>query len=601
MSRRTASRSGNVVDMEVANLMKLENKSPAQLNQAILALRSRYNDEDLVNKIQDVLIQRHSSILKSAKKFAEAVRTKYQLSNIPFHQLLMKARLHAKKHGLTEAEFSEFQRIYEQELSGNGSNEVFSGTTNLMKVLGNATTGVDNYFNVDDADARNLQEILKLYEASKQLHSQVILQAIQWEGHDTQTLNAVFDNTRMNPADHVHPVVVALFTPKIKTIEHHFLYSNIAGIVKSRYNRTPLTTRPDYELFYNLVTDPNDVVCDTRTPVGDLLHRCNLQNQLWNSVLHLRNGQLFNPSLREFLTSVDVCRLNRYDNPDLVYGRHDGTIIKRLFSAFSYRPTVVATIPQVQLFHMNNPYAIRPLVTSIPMINVRPLQRSLDDIRAAEGRAGKPETELSKSIDLNTALNNTQQFIEGNIIVNRSISVLYSREIVVFFVDRRAVRLTVAGMNVLRLPATVAGFERVNTVPINWDKSIVINGDNFNFSSAVCVETQEKLNADYSGDGDVGVHYAIGSYAVTRKKDTTIYYEYNPTKLFKNTTSGVFSGSADMAAASATITGTYSPRTGGVFTQQTETDIKDKLSKQGVIYIFQSAKTDFITPPSLIM
>ncbi|NDC42610.1 MAG: hypothetical protein EBZ77_13865, partial [Chitinophagia bacterium] len=92
----------------------------------------------------------------------------------PFHQLIMKARLHAKKHGLSESEFAEFQRIYEQELSGSGSAEVFTGTTNLMKVLGNVNAGVDSYFNVDSADARNLQEILKLHEASKQLHSQVI-------------------------------------------------------------------------------------------------------------------------------------------------------------------------------------------------------------------------------------------------------------------------------------------------------------------------------------------------------------------------------------------------------------------------------------------
>ena len=420
MSRRTASvRSGSTVDMEVANLFKLQNKN--QFTNALLALRQRYRDEDLVGKIQDVFMQRHSSIVKSAKKFAMAVREKYARQNIPFHQLLMKARAHGKKHHLSEAEFDEFQRIYEQELAGNNSNEVIIPMTSIMKVLGNIDTGAEAYFKTDDADFRNLQEIIKLNEASRPLHAQVLLQAIQYTGpNDTFIQSIEFEKALNNPGDHVHPVIAALFLPKLKSVDEHFLYSNISGIVKSRYNHAPLTTRPDYNLFYNLVTDPNDVICDIRTPVADLLHRCNLQNQLWNSVLHLRNGRYFNPSLREFMTSVDVCRLNKYDNPDLVYGRHDGTIIKRLFSAFSFRPTVVATLPVSSLFAYN-PYSqnMRPTVTSIPMINVR-----LSNFGTLA--ASRLTTSISPNA-LASSLSQTNQFLEGNTIVNRHTSVMFSR------------------------------------------------------------------------------------------------------------------------------------------------------------------------------
>ena len=89
-----------------------------------------------------------------------------------------------------------------------------------------------------------------------------------------------------------------------------------------------LRTKPDYELFYSLVTDPNDVICDVSSPIKDLLNRANLQRHLWNSVLHLRNGQYYNCSTSEFLMSVDMCKLNKYDTPDLVYGRYDGTVSK---------------------------------------------------------------------------------------------------------------------------------------------------------------------------------------------------------------------------------------------------------------------------------
>jgi hypothetical protein len=449
MSRRTNSgRSANTVDVEVANLMNLKNKN--DFTNALLVLRQRYNDEDLVNKIQEVFTQRHASIVKAAKKFAVAVKAKYAQQNVPFHYLLMKARAHAKKHHLSEAEFSEFQRIYEQELSGTGSSEVLAGVTSLMKVLGNINSGTDSYFHVDEADYKNLQEILKVHDATKLLHSQVILQALQFQGFDTESVSGTYDRRFMDKVDYVHPVIAALFLPKLKYVEQQFLFSNIAGIVKSRYNRSPITTLPDYELFYNLVTDPNDVVCDTRTPVGDLLARCNLQHHLWKSVLHLRNGQYFHPSLREFLSSVDVCRLNKHDNPELVYGRHDGTIIKRLFSAFSFRPTTVSTVPVQQLF-MYNPYSqvIRPTVTAVPMINVRVLSNT-----------------PVKIID---TLQQEQQFIEGNIITKRIANVMYSREIMVFYIDRRFFRYNMVQtpVNVLRLPTSVAGFERINCAPID--------------------------------------------------------------------------------------------------------------------------------------
>jgi hypothetical protein len=511
--------------MEVANLFKLRNK--AQFTNALLALRNRYRDEDLVNRIQDVFMQRHSSIVKSAKKFAMAVREKYAQQNVPFHQLLMKARAHAHKHKLTDAEFAEFQRIYEQELAGTNSAEVIIPMTSMMKVLGNISLGAEgllgsegSFNQLSESDMRNLQEILKLNEASRPLHAQVLLQAIQYSGADAVTLNqAKFSRNMHNPGDHVHPVIAALFLPKIRVVDEHFIYSNMSGIVKSRYNNAPITTRPDYELLYNLITDPNDVICDTRSPMADLLHRCNLQNQLWNSVLHLRNGQYYNPSLREFMGSVDVCRLNKYDNPDLVYGRHDGTILKRLFSAFSFRPTCVATLPVSSLFAYN-PYSqnIRPTVTTIPMINVR-LSTFGQAARAAAVQQGfLPGTQnvpAGGATSLSTALSQTNAFLEGSAVVNRHTTVMFSREILVFYIDRRSYIYTTgtALTNLSRLPTSIAGFERINNLPITFEPTINTGvqgaaNEAYAFTSAVIADVNTQVNPTEGGN------YVVGSSAI---------------------------------------------------------------------------------------
>ena len=400
MSRNSGrSSGGNTVDNEVDRLMRQKNGA----SQSDFArLRAKYNDSEIVDRIQAKFNEVHEDITRKAKKFAKLIRDRYGESNAPFHQLLAKAKAHQKKFGLTDAQFQEFKRIYERELAGKGSPDVLVPDTNMMKVLGDITLDDNHSMKVGDSDYKVLQEIVQLFHSSKPLHAQVMLQSMQYRDLNYESLTGQYRREQgQNPGEHVHPVIAAMFLPKIDVLEHHFLYSNLAGIVEARKNRKPLRTRPDYELFYSLVKDPNDIVCSGASPVADLLARANLQQQVWNSVLHLRNGQYYQTSFREFISSVDICRLNRHDNPDLIYGRYDGTVLKRLVSAFSFHPTVVATTPVVQVFS-TNPYsvsAVRPQVREVPMINLR-LQTTIND---------------TTPVDLNDALEQQQLFLENGV------------------------------------------------------------------------------------------------------------------------------------------------------------------------------------------
>jgi hypothetical protein len=200
------------------------------------------------------------------------------------------------------------------------------------------------------------------------------------------------------------------------------------------------------------------------------------------------------------MSSVDMCRLNKFDNPDFVYGRHDGTIIKRLFSAFSFRPTVVSTLPIGQIFSYN-PYFqnLRPLVTSIPMVNVR-LLRTLD-------KNGQP-----KIANLSETLTQTQKFIEGNLYVERATTVMYSREVLVFFIDRRSSTYTLntTPFNVLRMPSSVAGFEAVTTTKLDVPGNLTLtDGSSFVLRSAVVAETRPGLDKS-----NPNLTHVIGSSAL---------------------------------------------------------------------------------------
>jgi hypothetical protein len=464
------------VDDEVQKLFRKNNGKISSTD--FIKLRRQYNDTDLVEKIQTVFLEKHSMITKKATKFAQLIRDKYSNRQYPLHILLQKARLFKVKYDLSEDEFAEFQRIYEHQLVGLKSSEVIIPSTNMMKILGSINVDFQGFdTKLNDNEYKVLQEILKLYASSRPLHAQILLQSMQYSDCGFEALTGEYKKEfGHKPGDSIHPVIAAMFLPKINVLDTHFLHSNISGIVNSRYNGEPLTTRPDYTLFDSLIKDPNDIVCDSRSPMADLLNRAQLQNQLWNCVLNLRNGQYYNSSFRDFINCIDMCRLNKQDTPDLIYGRYDGTILKRLLSSFSFRPTHVATNPVYQVINMN-PYQqnVRPMVTSVPMINLRL----------------PPESDSSTSVKLSDAVEQKQYFLENGIIVPRNTSLIYSRGVLFFYVDRRANVIRFNDMqpfNIGRLPTAISGFERLNDKVVEFEDQINVNGDNYKLRSVVLAE-----------------------------------------------------------------------------------------------------------------
>ena len=528
-SERSKPMKDTKVDEEVDRLFK---KTKGNVSAADLSnLRKKYNDIELADKVQGEFIKKHRHVTKKAKKFAQLIREKYSNEQYPFHLLLNKALKYKTKLNLSDSEFAEFQRIYEQELVGIKSPETYVPATYMQKVLGSLTAdGSSQGFNVNDNDYRHLQEILKLASSNRPLHAQIVLQSLQYEDCAKEAVTGKYSpehNHRIG--QHVHPVIVALFLPKIDLVEQHFLYSNLASLVKTRYNREKIQSLPDYELFYNLITDPNDIVCSGKSPVVDLLNRCNLQNQLWNSVLNLRSGQYYNNSLTEFVGAIDMCKQNKNDNPDLIYGRHDGTVLKRLISAFSFRPTVVASLPNVQTFN-TNPYAmnIKPTVTSVPMINLK-LPIIVDD---------------DSVVSLEEAKDTQQLFVnhKGQL-EYRNTSLIYSRGILMFYVDRRAnvVKLNdYQPFSLNSLPTPIAGFERINKRVVKYDINFRIRNDIYSLRSVVCAKVNQA-----TGDANI----VIGSTALVRKLQTPTNPEervcYDPYEASKTTNNYAFKKVSD--------------------------------------------------------
>ncbi len=492
----------------------------------VTQLRSKYKDDNFVEEVQIRFYEQRKEIRSKAKKFARLILDQYGASNYPLHIILKKAQKYKRKHGLSDAEFQEFRRIFEKHImnlrtpSTHTQVQVVRPQTNMSKALGNASLEFQSNGSMDvkDDEYGHLQHILKLYSATRSTHSQVVLQSMTYTDLAFEAMTGKYDERYHNPANHVHPVVAALFLPKIQIFDDHMLIANLSHIVRSRYNKEPILTKPDYELFYDLVTDPNDIVCDASSPVKDLRDRCELQARLWESVLALRNGKYYEGSNADFLVAVDNCRASAFDAPDFMYINDDGTVLRRLLGAFSFRPTIVTTTSLYGMMttghmgHMGHA-PIAPSVSSLPMVTVRLPYRSVKD---------------TTPVRLEDGLEQAQWFMEDGNIVPKNQSIIYSRDVIIFYVPRRAHSLSIEAMtgpyNFNRLPAAISGFERINPNPVQFDNRIDIHGQTFDLRSVVMAEVNPSLP-----DFIIGSSAAV--IAPTNLKTgvaTPKYFHYDP-------------------------------------------------------------------------
>merc|ERR1711937_86057 len=264
-----------------------------------------------------------------------------------------KAVKYKNKMNLSDGEFQEFRRIYEQHITdepGRAENiEIGVPYTRMSQALGRPLSESVDGLNVSEKDTRVLQDILKLHGDTKQKHNQVVLQSLSYQDCAFEALTGKFNQQTNNPYCSVSPILAALFIPKINLLENHILQASISSIVKQRYLRRPIMTTNEHELFYDLVSDPTDVVCSSSSPMKDLLVRCQLQDSIWNNVLTLRNGRYYDCNSANFAVRVDNCKRNTHDAPDAVYTNDEGTQLSRLLGAFSLRPTICATTPMYNL------------------------------------------------------------------------------------------------------------------------------------------------------------------------------------------------------------------------------------------------------------
>jgi hypothetical protein len=485
--------------------------------QALRLLHEKYpNDTKLAEKAFDVYKERLTLVQKKANKFKNLIFSKYSTLALP--SLLEKARKFKKKYELDDDEFDAFIKMAISDKSYSLINQYNQPNTPMSKLLGHSEDMHLGKMNVPTNELDILQDILRLYGESSVLHEQIKIQSLTYQDCAPQAITGVYDRRKHNSFSYIHPVIAALFLPRIKYIDEHMLLSNLAYIVHSRHNGIPIRTLPDYEVYWDLRTDPNEIVCVSpdESPLVDLRNRIRLQIELWKQVRELREGRYYSDDFRTFNTALDMCKNNLFNDAEMANVRDEGTVIRKLFGAFSLRPTVIS-ISSMTTGIMTGNYNLGPMtaaqVTSIPIVNLR-----------------LPLTFRSNNttVYLNSAFEQYNWIVENKSLTPKVSNIIYSRDVIVFYANRRYQSINFgrvnAPYNFTTLPATHSGLETINGVNISYDDHIIIGDDQFYLRSAVFVE-RSLTNRDLITGCSAGI---IMRRDFTIGRTDTIYLSYDP-------------------------------------------------------------------------
>jgi hypothetical protein len=453
-------------------------------------LRHKFGDDKVFDMVQEAYYEKLSSIRKRSIKFTKLIEKKYGMLGYPLHVILNKALKYKKKYSLSDEEFELFRQYYQKSMNmRNNTNKlnVLVPNTNMAKVFGDDPY-TNNKIHTSDGDHKIIKSILELYEENRFLWQQITLQSIMYQGDlDNNKYEVSFNSNKMiNFSSPTHPVVAALFLPKIANFDEYFLFTNLAYILKCKYLGEPLTTYHSYLMLYNLVTDPTDVVCNSDSPLRDILHRAILQVALWKNVLKLREGNVYDTNnsfvASDFMANIDGCKLSMYDAPDLLMIGDENVIIRRLLNAVAFRcATVISTPTIIPLFNngnanttmqvntLNIPFNLTQ-INKVPMIYIRLPPKIIQT--SAPG----------KTLNIQDSLSTIQTIMSNGRLESRSLNVTNTDNLLIISIPRRTYKPVGNGIynlpqvfNFSHMPHHAIGLEILNDTPVATNKYLTLS------------------------------------------------------------------------------------------------------------------------------
>lgn len=591
--------------LDEQGLMQKYNISRSQVDQ--LQARQAKELQDMDNKVKhfaDYIYRKvgvHNQTLSAVVKFAKG---ELQVPEV------------AKRFALSERDFHLFVQYYTHLMAGAGEPPAeHDSTSQINASLGGVIyPGITPSAPISGKDNKEtIDKIGKMAGAGRMLHMIACQQCSVYE--DLECATGSWNEQRDQISCAMHPLLVAMFAPKVKVLEDRFLCSNLGQLIVDRVNGAPLRSRADFEMYVDLCNDKNESICSKDDVFTDLLKRVNVQQMLRGAVCNMRNGLFFRCNSNGFLMSIDQCRQSPYDTPHLVYSRDEAVILSRLLNVLSFRPTHVAITP---IHNMHNTPVPRALVHQIPMMICHvPSYRSLEMIQSRAGAPANPEIHLLPRGEGGPDDQPLHLHLINGVAQPMRQAILYSRDVIFFYVNRRfhSIIPQMTTYDFSRMPMTLTGLRKINYVKVTVPRRLngTENGprtqpfaskDQYTLRSVVCVRPNPN-----------SPEYEAGCFTILCKADDGVpadagkaEYIYDPIGL-KHQSVVEFKCSSPLAAGAAANPSSLMTPNGGVEVIKrinddlygTTVDIDEEdgcnmINTHGTIYMYAKKHVDQANP-----
>jgi hypothetical protein len=500
-------------------------------------MRAEKKDEKEISAFMQQYEESRRRIKKLVQKFIRKVENKYGNLDVP--ELMKLGLKQAKKVGLTPAEIEAFKV---QIIKGDTDKQFLPFAemeyTEMAKFFGFSAASPANVLNVQAVDQEPLNEIARLYEMTRELHQSVKRNISVYRDCAPEAISGKFNPEKHNVNIFIHPLIAALFLPIIPAVQHRMLFTNIGRMVVHRAaaflrqyagraaNETQDELKRDFELAFDIARDPNSLNYFTdESPMSNLLKRFKIQIELFKNVLLLREGKYYSTSTsygESDMVSGLINVLNSYDwtffdSPDLFHVQDEGTILRKLLAAFSLRPTFTQLSSFVNRagFGQNANYGLSRLTfINSPIINVRlPVN--------VYGPTQGSHVRLKQSLSQNTFI------VEKKMIVPKNQTVIYSRDVVFFYINRRYQSVNFVNADpcfkYMSLPGTLTNISNINETEVHFEDTERIGESRFVLRSVTVLNklSQHPFATMGSSAIIVGPQEYSGS-------GTNAYLYYNP-------------------------------------------------------------------------
>jgi hypothetical protein len=533
MSNRTTEKSDSM-DNEIESYLKLN--LPTQ--QIVSFLKTQGKDEKEIDATIEKYEESRKKIKKYIRKFVDKIERKYGDLDIP--ELVKKGIKFAKKHGFSP---SEERAFVNHVMTGDVDTTYLPfqelAYTEMSKFLGFSTIPM---MNIKATDQALLDEIAKLYEHSKGLHQSIKNTLAVYRSCAIEAITGRYDRDKHNIAAFIHPVVVALFLPRIEAIQKRMLISNIGRMIVQKsmqylrkYSVQAMTITKteldaDFELMYDIARDPNSMnYFSDETPLANLLKRFKIQIELYKNVVALRSGKYYSNNnydvvedgitgLSEILKTYEW---TYFDSPDLYHIQDEGTYLRKLLAVFSLRPTFtqLSSVMSTSSMGYSNFGTSKLTFVNTPIINVK-LPRS--NIFGA--------SQSVPFIRLDSALSQTEHFIENKMIIPKFKTVIYSKDLVFFYANRRYHSVNFTNMDVsfryINLPGTISNITNVNTTELHFNDSLSLGSEKFFLRSVVVLNKISKH--EFATTGCSAIVVSKREPYAGAPRPNPLYWYYNP-------------------------------------------------------------------------